>query len=244
MHAKGVINVYDLLSKGDPLSTLELDSGVKCCTFGGSSLEHHHLAYGGYSGELAICDLERGEGKPLFSVPKAHGSIINAIDGIGGTQIGYGAPELVTGGRDGFVHVWDPRAPHSVFSLEPDNINDARDCWTVTFGNSFNDNERCICAGFDNGDVKMFDLRTGKLKWETNVCNGVTCIELDRKDIEMNKMVVTSLESKFRYYDLRTQVSTSIPFTSIVLENFLRDLSVTHCFATDTFLFLFMLACH
>ena len=35
--------------------------------------------------------------------------------------------------------------------------------------------------------------------------NGVTCIEFDRKDIEMNKMVVTTLESKFRAFDLRTQ---------------------------------------
>jgi WD40 repeat protein len=198
--------VHDLLSKGDSISTVEVTSGVKCCTLGGSRLQYHHLAYGDYSGTLAICDLERGNEKPLFSVQNAHGSIINAIDGIGGTRIGYGAPELVTGGRDGFVHVWDPRVSHSVFSLEPDNVQAARDCWAVTFGNSFNDDERCICVGFDNGDVKMYDLRTGKLKWETNVGNGITCIEFDRKDIEMNKMVVTSLESKFRYYDLRTQV--------------------------------------
>jgi hypothetical protein len=31
----------------------------------------------------------------------AHESIINAIDGCGGLGIGYGAPEIVTGGRDG-----------------------------------------------------------------------------------------------------------------------------------------------
>ena len=44
-------------------------------------------------------DLERIEA-PVYSV-KAHESIINAIDGCGGLGIGGGAPELVTGSRDG-----------------------------------------------------------------------------------------------------------------------------------------------
>ncbi len=35
---------------------------------------------------------------------KAHDSIINAIDGIGGLGIGGGAPEIVTGSRDGTVY--------------------------------------------------------------------------------------------------------------------------------------------
>ena len=41
-------------------------------------------------------------------------------------------------------------------------------------GNAFNAHERCVCAGYDNGDIKMFDLRTMGLKWETNVKNGVS----------------------------------------------------------------------
>tara|TARA_B100000795_G_scaffold171442_1_gene129229 strand:- start:104 stop:598 length:495 start_codon:yes stop_codon:yes gene_type:complete len=51
----------------------------------------------------------------------------------------------------------------------------------------------------------MFDLRTNSIRWETNVGNGVTGLEFDRKDIEMNKLCVTTLESKFRIYDVRTQ---------------------------------------
>ena len=46
------------------------------------------------------------------------------------------------------------------------------------------------------------------MRYETNVANGVTCIEFDRKDIEMNKMAVTTLESKFRVFDMRTQHPT------------------------------------
>jgi hypothetical protein len=34
----------------------------------------------------------------------------------------------------------------------------------VAVGNSYNDEERCVLAGYDNGDVKMFDLRTGKVR--------------------------------------------------------------------------------
>ena len=96
----------------------------------------------------------------------------------------------------------------------------------IASGNAYNESERCVCAGYDNGDVKLFDLRTMSLQWETNVKNGVStslcvsvdqlcCIllqvcsvEFDRKDIPMNKMVVTTLESKFSLFDMRTQHPT------------------------------------
>lgn len=41
-------------------------------------------------------------------------------------------------------------------------------------GNSFNTEERIVCAGYDNGDIKMFDLKAMALRWETNVKNGVS----------------------------------------------------------------------
>ncbi len=72
-------------------------------------------------------------------------------------------------------------------------------------GNSFSDEDRCVCAGYDNGDIKMLDLRAGKLCWETNVKDGVVSVEFDRKDIAMNKLVATTLESRFVVYDLRTR---------------------------------------
>lgn len=37
---------------------------------------------------------------PVYSV-KAHKEIVNSIDGVGGLGIGDGAPEIVTGSRDG-----------------------------------------------------------------------------------------------------------------------------------------------
>lgn len=37
---------------------------------------------------------------PVYSV-KAHGQIVNCLDAVGGLGIGGGAPEIVTGSRDG-----------------------------------------------------------------------------------------------------------------------------------------------
>ena len=54
---------------------------------------------------LTFCrNLEKTE-LPIYSV-KAHEEIINAIDGVGGLGIGEGAPEIVTGSRDGEQKLW------------------------------------------------------------------------------------------------------------------------------------------
>lgn len=58
--------------------------------------------------------------------------------------------------------------------MQPMKGETKRDCWAVTFGNSFNDSERIVVAGYDNGDLKMFDLRTMSLRWECNLKNGVS----------------------------------------------------------------------
>jgi len=207
---KGIIQIFEL-SKGE-LKTLAdcpsvLPHGIKCSTLGASRVEDRQLAVGDFTGGLSIFDLEtldQSQSKSLFHNIKAHNGIINSIDGIGGPSTGPGAPELVTGGKDGFVRVWDPRVKYPVVCLEPKSASQARDCWAVCFGNSYNDEERCVCAGFDNGDVKLFDLRTNSLRWETNCGNGVTCLQFDRGDIAMNKLVITTLESKLRCYDMRT----------------------------------------
>lgn len=204
----GALQLYEV-SKGELKQVLESEKrhSFKCGTFGASSLHKRRLATGDFGGRLNIWDLEH-IAAPVYSA-KAHDIIVNAIDGCGGLGIGGGAPELVTGSRDGSVKVWDPRQKDfPVACMEPAEGESKRDCWTVAFGNSFSDTERCVCAGYDNGDIKLFDLRTMSLRWETNAKNGVCCVEFDRKDIPMNKLVATTLESKFSVYDLRTQHPT------------------------------------
>lgn len=203
-NAKGALHVYQMeQGQLECVTQGQTAQGVKCGTFGASSLEERQIATGDHAGKLVVYDLERIS-QPVFE-QQAHGSIINCIDGCGGLEVGYGAPEIVTGGRDGCVRLWDTRVQEPVLALEPGDGETARDCWTVAFGNSFNDEDRCLAAGYDNGDVKLFDLRTHTMRYETNVANGVTGLEFDRKDIEMNKLGITTLESKFRVFDMRTQ---------------------------------------
>jgi len=200
----GMIQLYNLV-KGDAelAGELEMPKSFKCGTFGHSSLAERSLATGDFGGQLAIWDLDRLT-QPTFSVPDAHSTIINCIDGCGGLK-GAGAPEIATGGRDGCVHVWDPRQrDRPVASMEPEDGAAVRDCWSVSFGDAHSTDDRVVCAGYDNGDVKLLDLVAGKVRWETNVSNGVCGVEFDRKDIAMNKLVITTLESRYRLYDMRT----------------------------------------
>lgn len=200
----GVIHVYELDGADVKLQkSLEREKSFKCGTFGATTLQDRHLATGNFAGQVEIWDLESFQ-EPVYSV-KGHETIINCIDGVGGLGRGHGAPELVTGSRDGVVRVWDPRQKDSVANIEPEKGTEGRDCWTVAFGNSFNDDSRAVSAGYDNGDIKLFDLRAMKAQWEINVGSGVCCIEFDRKDIEMNKLVAVTVDSKFHVYDLRTQ---------------------------------------
>jgi len=77
---------------------MEKPFGFKCSTFGASPTGAQQLAIGDFDGNLMIFDLEK---QAVGYQTKAHKGIINCIDGIAGLDIGYGAPELVTGGRDG-----------------------------------------------------------------------------------------------------------------------------------------------
>ena len=195
----GILQIYQL-NKTELTMTKEfsLDKGVKSMSFG---LGNNLLTLGDFGGTLTVLDLEKF--KPAFTV-KAHDAIINGLDALGGAATDFGASEIVTGSRDGSVRVWDPRTNAPVLSLEPVEKDPNPECWCVGFGNSFADDERMIIAGYDNGDVKLFNMKTNMLEWETNLQNGVCGIEFDRKDILMNKAVASTLEGKFHVFDLRT----------------------------------------
>lgn len=185
-------------------------AGIRNCSFGASALRESHLAITTFDGHLKLLDLKRLDASPTFNV-KAHTGMVNCIDAIGGSQLNC-APEIVTGGVDGYVKIWDLRQKDTpVASMSPQTTKKTetiRECWAVGFGNSFNTDERAICAGYDNGDLKMFDLRQMKCQWETNVRNGICGVEFDRRDIPMNKLTVATLEGGLYVYDLRTQHPT------------------------------------
>jgi len=89
--------------------------------------------------------------------------------------------------------------------LQPRTTSERRDAWSVAFGGSVNASDRALAAGFDNGDVKLFDLRAMKVRWEEETPAGVCSLQFDRKDIQMNKLAATCLEGRVHMWDLRTQ---------------------------------------
>ena len=75
------------------------------------------------------------------------------------------------------MRVWDtrqPAAPATAF-LPAAASTAAPECWCVALGNAYGKDgqHRCVLAGYANGDVRMFDLRAARLRWETNVGKGV-----------------------------------------------------------------------
>lgn len=146
-------------------------------------------------------DFEKGEISSYFE--KAHDGIINCINSASDVWCYNGAPEFVTGGRDGKVKVWDVRQKnYPVASIASDNYL-SRECWSVAFGNCVDTLKRVIAAGFDNGDLKLIDLRNSKVLWEQNLSNGICSIEFDRKNTHMNKMTVTTLEGGLYSFNMK-----------------------------------------
>ena len=84
---------------------------------------------GNANGDLESWDLESLV-EPTVSV-KAHDSMINAMDGCGGGTNGLGAPEIVTGSRDGTVKVWDRRQRAAV-AIFRSCLEKSYECWSVT----------------------------------------------------------------------------------------------------------------
>lgn len=102
-NGNGIVQIFELNSgELDLVKEFEGKSSFKCGSFHASSLRKPQLAVGDFDGSLNIFDVERPS-QPTFHVD-AHKGIVNSIDGIGGSSVTCGAPEICTGGRDGIVH--------------------------------------------------------------------------------------------------------------------------------------------
>ncbi|KAJ8979744.1 hypothetical protein NQ317_004731 [Molorchus minor] len=200
----GIVEIYALTGEGvEKRGEFCKKEHFKCATFDASSLRNRHLATGDFAGRLQVWDLEDNL-VPIYKTTE-HKAVINAIDGVSGAMSGCGAPEIVTGSRDGSVMVWDIRQKDTpVAKFLATEGTTGRDCWAVAFGNTYNNEERVVAAGYDNGDIKIFDLNTMKVRWSKCVKNGVVGLQFDRKNIPMNKLVATTLESKIHCFDVKT----------------------------------------
>ncbi|RIA90571.1 WD40-repeat-containing domain protein [Glomus cerebriforme] len=199
-HPKGTAGLFQVYELNEQELTLikerETGGALKCGTFGASSLNARHLATGDFDGRLALWDLEHTEA-PVISI-KAHSSIINDIDGCGGSiTSSYGPPELATASRDGTVKIWDIRQKNKPV-VKIDSIEGARgprDTWCVAFGNAWNNEERVVAAGYDSGEVKLFDLKAMSTLSEFKTTSGAVSLEFDRQYTKLNRLTIGSLKT-------------------------------------------------
>jgi len=127
------------------------------------------MATGDYSGQLSIWDLETLKSE---SCVKAHSDVLNSVAGASSASA-----HIVTGGRDGEVKLWDRRSLDvPVIRMLPETGQSKRECWSVCHAGKAHQNLQLIGAAFDNGDVKMFDVRYSKIAWETSLNRGVSCL--------------------------------------------------------------------
>lgn len=142
---------------------------------------------------------------------QAHESSINSLDVVGG-DTSDGALEIVTCSEDGSLKIWDPRQSDvPVMRLCPEDSSPTRNCWSVAFGGSSGDFGRSVAAGFDNGDLKIFDLRAQKVHFEDNLEQGICSIQFDRKIGDMNRLVASTVDDGMCIYDL-TSASPKVLF--------------------------------
>ncbi|KAI7881280.1 WD40 repeat-like protein [Lichtheimia hyalospora FSU 10163] len=172
----GIISVYRVNGKRLEIANeTETPMPLRCCSFGAADKTTRHVATGDFDGRLQLWDTNRLE-IPISSV-NAHDTIINMVDG--------SMPELATASRDGCVKVWDTRQlDKAVFNVRH---TEQQDAWSVAFGGSTYDN-RLVAAGYENGDLELFDLAASQYLWKTNVGAGICSI-----DFNQDKLVLCTL---------------------------------------------------
>ncbi|GAW82105.1 G-beta repeat protein [Plasmodium gonderi] len=207
LNKKGYINIYNLdKGKFTCISNNETGTGIKTISPFFSYSGTYSIACGTFDGNILLYDINHMS-NPYYSIKK-HTKLINKIE-----SKSYKNNNLIfSASRDGSVKIFDIRTNNEVVSLEPPkNSPYIPDCWCVGIGNNYIDvNPTCqieeenlsLCAGYDNGDIKFFDLKMMLIEHEVNVNNGVCAISYDRKDTRKNKLICATLEGNIYVFNM------------------------------------------
>lgn len=93
--------------------------------------------------------------------------------------------------------------------------NSSHDCWAVAFANSYDRIERCVCAGFENGDIWVYDLCARRIRWQSNVRNGVCGLEANNKYGRLEKLVASTTYGGLNVFNF-SDVTNEQPTVSCV----------------------------
>jgi len=191
---EGTLRIYTLAGQGlSEVGSATRPKAVRCGTFRSSSLEERFFCTGDFGGNVAVWDLEE-LGEPVEEVV-GHMDMINCITGSQGD-----GGQLVTGSRDGLVKVWDRRNMRtSTVTMEGD---ERRDCWAV----ATLEGGKYVAAGYSNGDVRVFDMKAGKVYWETSLPQGVTSLQFTgSKREKLDMLLASTLGGGMAIWDMQTR---------------------------------------
>ncbi|KJP86294.1 hypothetical protein AK88_04108 [Plasmodium fragile] len=207
LNKKGYINVYNLnKGKFTCISDHATETGVKTISPFFSYSGGYTIACGTFDGKILLYDINRMS-TPYYTIKK-HTKLINKVE-----CKNYKNNNLVvSASRDGSVKIFDIRTNNEVVSLEPPKDSAyIPDCWCVATGNNYievkspsggGEENLNLCAGYDNGDIKFFDLKMMTVEHEVNVNNGVCAVSYDRKDTKMNKLICSTLEGNMYIFNM------------------------------------------
>lgn len=203
---KGKISIYSLNGREIvETESVSVDNNLRCSTLETGDTLNRQMATGDFSGNLAVWDLETMKQEKSVN---AHSDVLTCISS------SKSFSNILTGGRDGEVKLWDPRnleAPSLRMVPEPGQAR--KQCWSVCQSqpNSEDSQEHFVAAGFDNGDIKVFDVRNSKIAWETSLSRGIsklTIISLNNDNKSESKLLAGSVQGRLYSWSIRKPEDT------------------------------------
>ncbi|KAM9950843.1 hypothetical protein ACTFIT_008841 [Dictyostelium discoideum] len=217
--SKGDIKIHQLEfddTSGDPKLNLvyenEFTNPFRCLSFFKQAnqlqqQDNRKFITGDFNGQISewdsdICDI------PIWGVKGAHQGSISAIDA-------YADNLVVCGGKDGTIKVYDTRIkPNSANDNNGNNSSpistfeqtNKSNCWSICT----NDNN--IIAGFENGDLNIYNLKTNSIQSTTKLNGGICSIDSNDRSNILNQFLITTNKSFISIASFNNNNNNNIEF--------------------------------
>lgn len=117
------------------------------------------------------------------------------------------------------MKIWDTRQTEKAI-ITIKSTSSSKDIWAVAYGQY--KGSRVVAVGYEDGDIKLFDIIGSKYLWTSQVKDGICSIEFSQQG---EKLLVSTLTGA-HIIDLSTgkklEIQVSSPWLVVII--------VTHCF--------------